>query len=315
MTRRLLELALVGVVACGAPAVVRAPAAPPPPPPPAPVVHVTVTHVAPDRFHVEYTLPEPSARLDLQRHGAEVRAHWVPVDAQLVHDGDRESLIAPAPRTRFEIDLTADTFDPEKDYRNHFSFTDGGRLLYTGHLAATTLRGTITLVGAPGESVIVHGQPPGPTATAPMQSDGTYVYFGTAKPITTDDVVSVIDPGMPPSTRADLDSLLPRLFKLYGDGLGRPPSAAEKPLLFASYAKIRGNAWSINGGVMPPRVVSLGLEYAGEPVPPAVRFELEYVIAHESAHLWNGDLYSSDSSWIPGRHRRRAGVSRAVDAW
>ena len=91
---------------------------------------------------------------------------------------------------------------------------------------------------------------------------------------------------------------MPKLFKFpYGDGLGRPSQAAEKPLLFASYTKGSGPSAALNGEVM-ERVLNLSFELAGDPVPKGTRTEVEFTIAHEAAHLWNGDLFSSESSWI-----------------
>lgn len=303
MTRRLLNLSLLVVLACGATPEPHVPplttALPAPLAEPASAtVQVRVTHPARDRFHVEYTLPTASARLDLQRNPHGARDRWQPVHAKLVHEDGHDSIVAAEPRTRFEVDLPTDSFEPEKDYRNYYPFTDGGRLLYTGHLAATTLPGEITFVAGADESVAMHGQSPGPTVTAPMQVNGTYVYFGATKPVVTTDFVGVIDPGFPAAVRSDLDSLVPRLFQLYSEGLGRPAGAAEKPMLFATYTKRSGEDTNMGGGVMRPRVANFNFEFADGPTPKWILEQVDYIIAHESAHLWNADLYASDTAWI-----------------
>lgn len=304
MARRLLEMSVLALVACAkavAPGPATSSAAAPPVaavPAPAAVVEVRVTHSRPDHLHVEYTFPEATSEIVFARPSPTVRTNWAPATPGVKLFPDHAT--APSAMREWTFDLVVDEIQPEKDYRNFYRFTDRGLLFYTGHLAARSVtqprestRGELTFVSAPDERIVARGQPRDTQAKLPMNADGTYVYFGTLTPSETSDFVGVVDQGFPPALRARIDEVLPRFFAFFSNGLGRPESAEEKPLLFATYHERTGRGWDMGGGVMPPRVVNFDFGIAKQPSAEA-RVEIEKILAHEIAHLWNADLYSGE---------------------
>ncbi len=80
--------------------------------------------------------------------------------------------------------------------------------------------GTLTLVAAPGESVVVQGRSPASEESVALQNDGTYAYFGTLAPVETAGFVGVLDRGMPDWMRIRVSADLPHLFAFYARRLG-----------------------------------------------------------------------------------------------
>lgn len=273
-------------------------------------------HVGPDLWRVEYSFAEPIRGATFARSTERVRDDWrvTTKGVRILHQGDgRDLLVADAPTTTVAIEVPYTALRPEMDYSPFYRFTDAGFLAYTGHLAllgsecrapcaqsgAPPLQGTLTIVAAAGETVLVRGQPRGAEATLPLRANGTYAYFGSVPAIETRDFVGVVDRGSPPWLRETMNDLVPRLFDLYGAELGRPTSAAERPLLFATYTRLQGTARDLGGNVMRPRVLNLAFGLAGKEVDaaePSVRRDVAFLVAHEAAHLWNADTYASGGS-------------------
>jgi len=278
-----------------------------------PTVLLRFAQVARDRWRADYTFSAPVRAVAFSSGPYAARGAW-----RVVTDGGRivraesgDYVVAPGPVRALSIEIPESTKQPEKDYRDFYRFSDGGALAYTGHLAVrlatcgdggacadsalapgASLEGRITLVAAPGEAVVVQGQPRGAEATTAMIDEGTYAYLGARAPVETPDFVGVIDPGYPEWLRAPMDRLLPRLFALYADALGRPAEAAQKPVLFATFAKLEGERRDIGGNVLSPRTVNFGVGLGArylESVDDRLRDDLMHLFAHEVAHLWNAE--------------------------
>ncbi|MBX3264380.1 MAG: hypothetical protein KF782_32210 [Labilithrix sp.] len=269
---------------------------------PDPEVHVRFAHVAPERFRAEYRLRAPAAALAFRRSPPRVRERWRAEGARIVRSGDVDFVVMSPPASSLAIDIEVDAVEPDKEYRFAFPYSDHGVLAYTGHLAVgparcvdaactrlesereAPLSGTIALVPGPDEEVVPRD------AILPMATDGTYVYFGPQTPTETPDFIGVVDPGFPPWLKARLDGLLPKLFAFYREALG----PRSKPRFYVTFERREG-ARTIAGGVVPPGViqfgVALGSEYLGGK-DDVLAAEIDRLVAHEVAHLWNTDRYN-----------------------
>jgi hypothetical protein len=141
------------------------------------------------------------------------------------------------------------------------------------------IKGSLTIIGSAWETVLVRGHAPASEVTIPMQANGTYVYVGALKPTETPDFVGGVS-----TSFYRVCSVTTRT------RLGRPARAEDKPTLLATFAKLKAAGRDIGGGVMPPRVVNFdaGLDERDiNKVDEALRSEIELIIAHEVAHLWN----------------------------
>ncbi len=268
---------------------------------PCPSVHVRFAHVAPTRFRVEYRLGAPAAAIAFRKSAPGVRERWRAEGARIVRSGDVDFVVMDPPASSVAIDIEVDAVEPDKEYRFAFPFSDHGVLAYTGHLAVgparcvdaectrleadkeAPLSGTIELVPGSNEKVVPR------EAIVPMETDGTYVYFGPQAPMETADFIGVVDPGFPPWLKARLDELLPKLFAFYRDALG----PRSKPRFYMTFEKREG-ARSIAGGVVPPGVIQFGVMLGTEYLDgkdDMLAAEIDRLVAHEVAHLWNADLY------------------------
>lgn len=265
-----------------------------------------------DGWRLTFRAERPIERLDFLRESAFRRAEsWrlVTPGYRFGVDGRREHVaLEPGAKAgrALEFVLPTDTSVLYKDYEQFQRFTDGGVIAYTGHLAAAlpgpapTAR-RMRMVPRDGERVIVGGRI---SATALEWDDGldngTYAYFGRRTPIESASIVAVLDPGLPPWLVRRLDLALPRLFADYAALSGR--ELAIRPMVLFSFAPSqREGSSSWKGGVL-PGVIQLHMELAADaPEDPEAVAQFVQFIAHEAAHLWNGDLYSNagrDASWL-----------------
>ena len=128
--------------------------------------------------------------------------------------------------------------------------------------------------------------------------NGTNLYVGQAQPVTTPDVVAVIDQAFPAATRARLESLLPRLMAFYGEQFGALDS---RPMLYASRDENHpGGGYGYQGGTLPGQVF---MHFYGRNAAfdtPEFAARVNWFFAHEAAHLYQHFESISDDgdSWI-----------------
>jgi hypothetical protein len=284
-----------------------------PPRPPLPTganVNVRFTHAGHDRWIADYALPEPVTALAFRRKRI-ARDGWrivEPAGATIVG----RAVVSSRPFTRLRIEIPTDTRQPDKEYKSFARYDDSGVLAYTGQLGVVRAvcpaaagdcpggqglssgedyGGTLTVVPAPGESVVVYGKPSSAETSLVLTSDGTYAYFGALAPVETPDFVGVLDRGMPPWMRSRVATDLPRLFAFYAQRLG--PLESPKPTVFLAFAS-RDHGVSLGGGVLQPHVLALDLELDRVRLAESssTPLDVDRLVAHEAAHFWNADQHA-----------------------
>jgi hypothetical protein len=316
------------MAACGARKVPNPPTSPAPfpappvqaplPLPSAPDVSIRLTHRGGDAWTAEYALPEPAVALAFGRSRIS-RAAWrivEPPGATMVGS----YIVAAQPFSRVRVELPTDTVQPEKEYRPFARYTDSGVLAYTGQLSVAHAAcsagdcaagqglshgpdypGTLALVAAVGENIVVHGHAPAATATVALGDDGTYAYFGSLAPVETPTFVGVVDRGLPDWIRGRVSADIPGLFALYADRFG--PLDGPKAAVFLAFAA-RDQGMSLGGGVLRPHLLTLDLELSGAGLGEngATRLAIDRLVAHEAAHFWNADQHASaggpSAAWL-----------------
>jgi hypothetical protein len=261
------------------------------------------------QWEVRYVLPRPARELRFTRVDptGNRAASWAPVDPALAIalQGDEE-VVRRTDGAAF--DHAAFRMAPcyvvlEKDYAPFAPFGDGGMLVYTGrfHVCAGPCVGgetfQLSLQPPAGAHAIVHGQVV-PSVRFVDGGDGTNLYVGRALPVTTPDVVAVIDQAFPADTRARLESLLPRLMAFYGREFG---ALTTRPMLYASRDENHpGGGYGYQGGTLPGQVF---MHFYGRHKAfgtPEFATRVDWFFAHEAAHLYQHypSLADAGDSWI-----------------
>jgi len=262
---------------------------------------ITIVH-APDRdaWRVLYRLPQAVPEVAFVRPGAPARVrHWTLVTPGLALRGqpDAERIVSSDGRwfDGFELDIATYEIHPEKDYQVFFSYTDGGRLVFTGQfdVGGPAIGGsTFTFVPRPREHVVVQGEVSAEPTTWSSEGDGTYAYFGKTRPLVGEGFVGVVDGGMPTWLGEPMGALLPPLFRFYAERTGLPLS--KRPAVYTSYRfDAEPGVLSLGGGVLPGVLqyeARLGSAVLGGPHD-ALLESARRGIAHEVAHFWNGDMF------------------------
>ncbi|WNG41226.1 hypothetical protein F0U61_51695 [Archangium violaceum] len=254
-----------------------------------------------DTWSLTYELPTPSHSVRFTRPGHGSRqSHWrvlEPAGASIERQGEEDVLSAPDGSSFRSLRLEVSTYveKPEKDYQVFIPYSDGAVLLYTGVLGLTFGEAEppplhVFLTPRPGERVVVAGQSSEHEVRWEGSPQGTYAYFGAGSAVQ-EGVTAVVDPGMPRPLREHIERLLPRLFALYTARTGSP--LTFEPALFISFGP-SPNPGSINmsGGTLPGLVqldIRLGANRLAD-ADPEVLPRVSELVAHEAAHLWNGEL-------------------------
>jgi len=261
------------------------------------------------QWEVRYALPAPARELRFARVDAKGNraSSWTAVDPALTIklDGDEE-VVRRSDGAAF--DHAAFRMAPrysvlEKDYAPFSPFGDGGMLVHTGrfHVCAETCKGSetyqLSLQPPAGAHAIVHGQVVESVRFEDVE-DGTNLYVGRAMPVTTPDVVAVIDQAFPAETRARLESLLPKLMAFYGHEFGALPA---RPMLYASRDENHpGGGYGYQGGTLPGQVF---MHFYGRNAAfdtPEFAARVDWFFGHEAAHLYQHypSLADTGDSWI-----------------
>lgn len=250
--------------------------------------HVTLTHVAPDRWRADYTFAEPVTQLTMERTGTAYRKeawHVSTPGVAIQPNPEGDVITAAKPLKTLSVDIGYYPAYSHSAYTPMDRFTDGGTDFYLGYLrgqvnGARPMELKLELQGLPGENVIT---PP----TGPDLPD-MYAYFGPASPVPAGVASLVLDPNAPAWVKEVLDATTARVTAWYQQQLGRP--LAFRPLVMASVMDTRLKGLSLKGGAIARQVV---YRMEGEQLlrdSPKARAMLMHLVAHELAHIWQTNV-------------------------
>ncbi|QPG05830.1 hypothetical protein IT774_00670 [Salinimonas marina] len=211
---------------------------------------------------VTYKTGKPASRLSFNRNPDASRIpRWRPInpDFEIVLLENKEYLVK-KDGSEFEqvsLQLTPTYKHLAKDYAPFSPYSDGGVLIYTGRLFAcidvcdTKVNQWLFSMQIPeGEHMLVRGEVLTGTASWIDGDDGMNIYVGTQQPVETQNVVAIIDRGLPEKIQSSLNSDIPKLMNYFEQRLGKLEGV--KPTLFASYANIDGH--SSQGGTLSDQI-------------------------------------------------------------
>lgn len=259
----------------------------------------------PGYWRVSYQLPAAVSLFRFARAGAD-RNGWR-VDAKQLRWRTEagEAVIEARDGSEFqrlELWVPEDLRTYAKDYALFKRFSDGGLLLYTGHLRphAELLAGQAPryFLQAPGRQIVAEGRVThGLGQWLQADAQGTYVYVGGGEILITAAGVVVADAGLPDWQRAQFEQGLPELMAEFDRQLG---DLGQRISVYASY-RDSGQAGRFQDGSTLPGV--LQMETSGDgwhSASPAARAEFMQLLAHELAHLWNPAWITEDpgQAWI-----------------
>lgn len=207
-------------------------------------------------------LESPARELRFERPAGGFRAGTFEVltpGYRMIRDGDIEVLRTEGEPGR-EIRVRFPEFDRQlvREYEFFRRFSDGGVAIYTGHLVARPVGGDgerpflrrFRFVPPAGAAVVVGGvRRESAVDWYDAGGRGTYVYIGSAAPISSDDVIAIVDPGLPAWLEARARDALPRLFSLYRNRLDAEP--ARPPVVLFDYREGDATGYSNGGGTLP----------------------------------------------------------------
>jgi hypothetical protein len=293
-------------------------------PQPKPSAQIRVQQVANvDAWEVTYRFDPPVAAVALRRPGQGLRArHWKvrgPASVRLVDHGEQDVLCDDAGAMLSEVRIEVPTYPdyPAKEYKPFIPYSSGGVLLYTGQFAvdavpASACRGQetapagelvnrMTLVPRTGEHVILLEEKSSRSIVWTSDENGTYAFFGTLEPQRLRGIHLLLDPGFPAWLRDGAVDLMGKLSPYFTERTGH--RLTFEPLVFLSYGAVpKAGSMRSKGGVL-PGLVQLHYEMSSDEasLTPNHRLQALFTVAHETAHLWNGQLFrgpGGGGSWM-----------------
>lgn len=270
--------------------------------------HVVVERIDTGRWRATYRLEEPTRLLRFQRAAQFFREDaWYVMTPGFRMDREDGWQVIRGATEREPVDEIVVEFDEydariEKEYEFVRKLTDGSVAIYTGHLYArssSTGAGptvdesdpirTVKIVPPDGHTVAVPGRmEDGALVLNDSIGNGTYAYVGSVEPVETRHLVAVVDPGTPEWIRTELHLVLPELFSEYSALLGA--ELPRRPMVLVSFGASDDTGYSSGGGTLTGLIEISVRGSAWYSENQQARIQLLRLLAHESAHLWNGQL-------------------------
>jgi hypothetical protein len=259
-------------------------------------------------WRITYTPSYPVNNLVFDRQLNRFRSKkWrsLMTDVSLIEEAGQEKIVSRStPLQKFVFEFDSYFEDTPKDYEFFQAFSDKSVVMYTGHLNACPLN---IACEQPVEFLISsrtneHGIVAGKVFTEQIRwrdeaRRGTYVYFGQLHALETSTMTAIVDPATPAWLRQQLDPLLLKLFIFYEKRTGQ--NLRFKPFIFLNYSP-EGEGNNHHGGTL-PGLIQLSLSGKGwAKKDPEAFIDLARFLAHEAAHVWNGQMfpYASGDMWM-----------------
>jgi hypothetical protein len=269
---------------------------------------VTITASPGKTWTLAYRLPRPAKTLLFARSPDASRlADWTaPADFEIVQTPAGEAV-----KRRDGAAFRAVTVTTPAAYRvlpNDYApfspFGDGGMLFHTGRFFACAdacpekAAWPMRLAAPGGQGILLDGKRLTGRAAWTDTGEGRSVYVGEAKPISSPQLLAVIDTALPPEIREPLVARLPRFMGFYAQRLG---ALATPPMLFASYDVAHPKGSGSQGGALPGEVAVhfYGATWPDQMKKPDFLPDLDWFFAHEAGHIFQRQLFISDrEGWV-----------------
>ena len=242
-------------------------------------------------WYVSWVFPGEATELRFEREAAGFRARRFEVVTpgwSFARDGEHEVLRG-GPSASVMVRFQEFSEHLPKDYEFFQRFSDGSVALYTGHLLGHVNGTMIRKFGVLAPRILVQGKLyEGSARWRDEEGQGTYVYIGGIAPVQSAQTLSIVDPGLPDWLETQSRDGLPRLFELYTRRLG--VKLDERPSVLFSWKESEQSGYSRSGGTL-PGLIQLGLEGIGwKTQSDEGTREIFHFLAHEAAHMWNGQI-------------------------
>lgn len=292
-----------------------------------PAVRVDVAEVTgSDRWRVTIRQPKPTDAFVFPHSRHQFRAakwsiiepadgaHWSTVDG---HD----AIVLDSPAAKVTVDFGSDFGFLEKDYNLNVPFTDGSRLLYTGHLRSRRREDTTvaphqwTFTSSPGRLIRIFGDVGAGKLTWSQEwGDETFVYFGSIVPERTPRMTLIVDPGLPEWVEKQMRELVPRQFDFFAR-MTRT-ELPFTPLIVVSYGGARGSGRTFSGhGLQGMLAISISGEQWMPHTGDAEQYWFRH-LAHEAYHLWGAQAHrnAEEAEWLSESMAEYASLLASLDA-
>ena len=191
--------------------------------------------------------------------------------------------------------IPIDYRDLPKSYAPFSPFSEGSTLIHSGQFHACltapcedpeplpiTIEARGATIGVEGRRTLGRDQ-------FVSQDDGTSIFVGTLEPVEADGFVAVIDPGLPPGLRRNLDRSLPQAMDYFASFYGLLSFTPELYVSIDDKREKLGKT-STQGGTLPNQVfMHFDSENSREQLATGNPLWLEWFFAHEAAHLFQQD--------------------------
>ncbi|MQA19298.1 hypothetical protein [Rugamonas rivuli] len=271
-------------------------------------VQVRLTHVAPDTWRADYQFSQPVTAMRFEPVGDLRKFAWkvLTPGVALTTGATYDALAATdgKPLRQLSVEISAIDQPLGKYYLATDRFSDGGRLIYLGFLQGEALQdkavrdiaANFTLQGLGKENVLMPA-----VATAPAGSATPYAYFGPQSPVTAGEGQVLLDPQLSAWAKSLLLDTTAKMSVYYSAAYGQ--KLRQPMLLMVAVNDTTTPGLSFKGGVIGAQIAyRLGGTALLTPESPKKREIITQVVAHEMAHLWQGNV-------------RRGGVSEQSPPW
>ena len=284
---------------------------------------VEVHETAPDRWRVTIQHLEPANAFVFPQSRRPFRAkRWSivePREGRWEEIGGLDAIVADEPFSKIVVDFFSDFSLLEKDYRLNVPFTDGSRLLYTGHLRtrrpeqSSASAHDFTFRTYPDRPIRILDTSAVGRLRWEAPLDETYVYFGPISPESTARMTLIVDPGLPEWIERQMRELIPHQIDYFANKTGG--ELPFQPLIVVSYGGSKGSGRTFSAGGL-QGMLEIGI--SGDQWMPKTRDAERYWfrhLAHEIFHLWGAQAnrHAEEAEWLSEASAEYASLMVALD--